>query len=104
MRLSEMAKAVAGGAVAFLGSFDMATASVSAGGDTVTGNEWVRIAVVTLAAAAAVWLVPNEQPKPKLSIGSVQVDVKPKPEPPPAGATEPHAGPYGYEGSRRFPG
>lgn len=62
MKISEYAKAIAGGGAAFLGAFDMATAVGSVGGETVTGNEWVRIVVVTLGAAVAVFLTSNALP------------------------------------------
>jgi hypothetical protein len=63
VRISEAAKAVTAGLVAFGGAFDVASSLGSIGGETVTTNEWVRIAVVTVVAAAAVWLVPNSPPE-----------------------------------------
>lgn len=54
-----MAKAVTAGAVAFGTVWDASTAVGSVGGEAVTANEWVRIAVSTVLAAVAVWLIPN---------------------------------------------
>jgi hypothetical protein len=59
MRLAEVAKAVTAGAVAFGTVWDASTAVGSVGGEAVTANEWVRIAVSTVLAAVAVWLIPN---------------------------------------------
>lgn len=73
MKVGEYAKALAGGGVAFLGAFDAATALGSIGGETVTSNEWVRIVVVTLAAAGAVFLTVNALPTAKKTTATVEV-------------------------------
>jgi hypothetical protein len=68
VKINEYAKAVGGGVVAFLGAFDAASASGSVGGEGVTANEWVRVVVITIAAAAAVFLIPNADPAPKATL------------------------------------
>jgi hypothetical protein len=73
VKISEYAKAVSGGVVAFLGAFDLATSIGSIGGETVTGNEWVRIVVVTIAAAAAVFLTSNALPAAKKTTATLEV-------------------------------
>jgi hypothetical protein len=64
MKIGEVAKAVTAGLVSFGGAFDVASSVGSVGGETVTTNEWVRIAIVTVVAAVAVWLIPNTPPEP----------------------------------------
>lgn len=58
--MDRIAKAIMGGLVAFLATFDLSTADLSAAGDAVTANEWVRIVVSTAVAGVAVWAVPNK--------------------------------------------
>lgn len=57
--MDKYAKAVVAGLVAFGALFDASTAIGSIGGEAVTVNEWVRIAVATVIAGVAVWAVPN---------------------------------------------
>lgn len=58
--MSNVAKAVAAGLAAFLATFDLSTAAMSAAGEAVTSNEWVRIVASTLVAGVLVWAVPNK--------------------------------------------
>lgn len=66
MKLAQMAKAIIGAALAGYGLFDVATSTGSPGGEGVTSNEWIRIAVTMVIAFLGVWAVPNEIPPPKV--------------------------------------
>lgn len=63
--MDRIAKAVIATLAAAYGIFEFATTMDSSGGETVTGNEWVRIAVTGILAGLAVWATPNSD-KPKL--------------------------------------
>lgn len=52
-------KAVAAFVVVLSGNLIFAVNDASAGGSTITGNEWVAAALTTLAATGGVWGVPN---------------------------------------------
>lgn len=62
MKISSIAKAIYGGAVAFVGA--LGTALTDGG---VTPVEWCTVAGATLAALGVVWAVPNRSAKPPSS-------------------------------------
>jgi len=57
-KIGMVAKAIAAGATAFLGSWATAYAD-----ESVDSGEWVYVVVATIVAAAAVWAVPNASNK-----------------------------------------
>jgi hypothetical protein len=59
MNPNKYAKAIVAGLATGYTAFQLATGAASAGGETVTVNEWVGIAVALVITAAAVWAVPN---------------------------------------------
>jgi predicted cation transporter len=70
LNVSKIAKAVTGFLVAGGLVFDAATQVATAGGDSVTPNEWVRIAVSGLVAGLAVYAVPNGTSEPEATESS----------------------------------
>lgn len=59
MKLNTVAKALTAGLVAGYAVYQIATGTGSPGGEAVTVQEWLNIAVTTLVSAVAVWAVPN---------------------------------------------
>lgn len=62
--MGKIAKAVVAALTTFGTSFAAGTLDSSAGGEVVTVNEWVLIAVGTLVSGVAVWATTNTPPGP----------------------------------------
>jgi Sec-independent protein secretion pathway component TatC len=65
--MDRIAKAVVAALVAFGAMFETASAMGSLGGEAVTTQEWIKIAVATAIAGVAVWATPNTPPNPPTS-------------------------------------
>lgn len=63
MGMDRIAKAITAALVAGYAVFELASTVQSAGGEVVTGNEWVRVTVSTIIGGLAVWAVPNGEKK-----------------------------------------
>lgn len=61
---AQAAKAITAAGVAGYSIFEIVTGQSSAAGEGITSGEWVRLAVFTVLAGVAVWLVPNADKNP----------------------------------------
>lgn len=62
--LDRYAKAITAAGTIGYGLFEVVTSAGSAAGEGITSGEWVRLAVFTVLAGVAVWIVPNKQDPP----------------------------------------
>jgi hypothetical protein len=62
--MGSIAKAIVAALTTFGTSFAAATLDSSAGGEVVTVNEWVLVAVGTIVSGVAVWATTNTPPGP----------------------------------------
>lgn len=61
-KVDTISKAISAALVAGLAVFDFSTVVQSAGGTSVTGAEWIRVAASAAIAGLAVYAVPNGKP------------------------------------------
>lgn len=71
-KITPYLKALVAFVVAFAGNLLFAMQPETAGGAAITGNEWLRTLVLTVASTGAVYLTPNKDPKGRHQRESVQ--------------------------------